>query len=264
MPPRIRTLIVDDMPPARDRIRRHLSPAADFEIVGECGDGASALDAIAAEKPDLVFLDVQMPGFDGIDVAARLDPADRPLILFITAYDEHALRAFELHALDYLVKPFEAERFARSLERVRAQFALRLAAGLDPAYRTRLDGLFGELLSPRYVDRLSVRDRGRTVLIEVAAIDWIEAQGNYAALRIAGGTHLVRESLNDLERRLDPTLFLRIHRGTIVRVDRIAAVSPLLGGDQRVTLLDGMVLRASRTYRAQLKEALNDDRLYAR
>jgi two-component system, LytTR family, response regulator len=256
MQPPIRVLIVDDMPLARDRIRRHLGTAEDFEIIGECGDGGSAVASIAALKPDLVFLDVQMPELDGIGVVTRLDPAACPLILFVTAHDTYALQAFDLHALDYLVKPFAAARFARSLQRVREQMALRRASGLDGAYQARLDGLVAALLKPRYAPRLPVRAGGRTILIETETIDWIEAQGNYVALRAGRETHLLREALNDLEQRLDPEQFLRIHRGTIVRVDRIARVDPLPGGDQSLTLADGTVLRASRTYRAALERAL--------
>jgi two-component system LytT family response regulator len=251
----IRTLIVDDMPPARSRIRRALAKTSDFEVIGECGDGISAINTIREEKPDLVFLDVQMPETDGFGVVAALEPQERPVILFVTAHDEYALRAFEVHALDYLLKPFDTERFERALDHVREQLRLRQGQGVD----RRIESLIAQLKPDnRYLRRIAVKARGRTRVINVNDIDWIGAEGNYLNLHVGNETHLVRETMSTLEQQLDPERFARIHRSTIVNLDRVSEISPLFNGDQSVTLTDGTELTASRSHYDNIKSLLGE------
>ena len=251
----IRTLIVDDMPPARRRLRRHLEQATDFEIIGECGDGASAIQTIHSLRPDLVFLDVQMPEIDGFGVIAALDTAVRPAILFVTAHDEHALRAFEVHALDYLLKPFDSERFETALHRAREQIRFRREHALDH----RLDALLAQLKpESRWLRRVAVKARGRTRVVSVDDIDWIGAEGNYLSLHVGGEVHLIRETMNAFEQQLDPQRFVRIHRSTIVNLDRVRELSPLFNADQCVLLKDGTELTLSRSYHERVKSLLGD------
>jgi two-component system LytT family response regulator len=251
----IRTLIVDDMPPARGRIRRQLAQADDFEIIGECGDGASAIASIRELRPDLVFLDVQMPEVDGFGVVAALEATERPAILFVTAHDEYALRAFEVHALDYLLKPFDTERFERALDRVREQIRLRRERTFDP----RIEALLAQLRpDTRYLKRIAVKTRGRTRVVSIADIDWISAEGNYLSLHAGSEAHLIRETLGALEQQLDPERFARIHRSTIVNLDRVREISPLFNGDQSVRLADGTELTASRSYYDSLRALLGE------
>jgi len=259
MPPAspIRTLIVDDMPPARRRLRRHLEQVEDFEIVGECGDGASAIDTIRNLRPDLVFLDVQMPEIDGFGVIAALEPANRPAIMFVTAHDEHALRAFEVNALDYLLKPFDTERFEAALQRAREQLRSRNGNGAqDP----RLDALLAQLNKPRerWLRRVAVKTRGRTRVVSIDDIDWIGAEGNYLSLHVGGEQHLIRETMNAFEQQLDPQSFVRIHRSTIVNLDRVRELTPLFNADQCVLLKDGTELTLSRSYHDRVKALLGD------
>lgn len=251
----IRTLIVDDMPPARSRIRRALAKASDFEVVGECGDGVSAINAIRELRPELVFLDVQMPETDGFGVVAALEPAERPVILFVTAHDEYALRAFEVHALDYLLKPFDTERFERALDHAREQLRLRQGESVD----RRIESLIAQLRpDPRYLRRVAVKARGRTRVINVNDIDWIGAEGNYLNLHVGDETHLIRETMSTFEQLLDPEHFARIHRSTIVNLDRVSEISPLFNGDQSVKLADGTELTASRSHYDNIKSLLGD------
>jgi two-component system LytT family response regulator len=252
----IRTLIVDDMPPARRRLRRHLEEVPDFEIIGECGDGASAIETIRGLRPDLVFLDVQMPEIDGFGVIAALEPAQRPAIMFVTAHDEHALRAFEVHALDYLLKPFDTQRFESALQRARELLRGRNGAGIDP----RLEALLSQLRPPqeRWLRRVAVKTRGRTRVLSVDDIDWIGAEGNYLSLHLGGEQHLIRETMNAFEQQLDPQRFVRIHRSTIVNLDRVRELTPLFNADQCVLLKDGTELTLSRSYHDRVKALLGD------
>ncbi len=251
----IRTLIVDDMPPARSRIRRALAKVTDFEVVGEFGDGISAINGIRECKPDLVFLDVQMPETDGFGVVAALEPQERPVILFVTAHDEYALRAFEVHALDYLLKPFDNERFERALDHVREQLRMRQGQGVDQ----RIESLIAQLRPDnRYLRRVAVKARGRTRVINVNDIDWIGAEGNYLNLHVGGEAHLIRETMGTFEQQLDPDRFARIHRSTIVNLDRVSEISPLFNGDQSVKLMDGTELTASRSYYDTIKLLLGE------
>ena len=250
----IRTLIVDDEPLAREGMRLLLGRVADVEIVGEAGDGPSAIEAIRALRPDLALLDVQMPGLTGFDVVDEVAGEHIPLIVFVTAYDEFALKAFDVHAFDYLVKPVHPDRLLEALARVR----LDLARGAPARERvmdvvdTAVRGLSDARASPRYPHRFAVKDGERFVLIRAADVDWVDAAANYIRLHVRGREYLVRRTLSDMERQLDPAQFTRIHRSTIVNVARIREVRPEPQGDFTVVLGDGRTLRMSRTFRERL------------
>ena len=246
----LRTLIVDDEAPARRRLRRLLLIEGDVTIVGECGDGASALAAIGSLNPDLVLLDVQMPEQDGFAVVQALPADAMPAILFVTAFDRYALRAFDVHAVDYLLKPFTAERFrtalARARERIAARAGQEAVANLAAALRNR----------PPSIARVPVRVGARTLFIDVRGIDWLDAADNYVRLHAGGKEYLARETLASLEAQLDPERFARIHRSAIVQIDRIVELRPTSHGDAEVRLRDGTRLPVSRTWREGLDRAL--------
>ncbi len=245
----IRALIADDEAPARRKLRGLLERESDFEVAGEAGDGAEAVAAIRAGAPDVVFLDIQMPRLDGFGVIREVGVDAMPLVVFVTAYDEHALKAFEVHALDYLLKPFAPSRFGRLLERVRRQ--------LEPASSGDLAGRIERLLAtvrpaPDYPRQILVdKDEGRQVLLAVDRIDRVCAEGNYLRFFSQGTEHRRRGTLQDLEGRLDPARFLRLNRSEIVRLEAIREVQPWFHGDARVVLHDGTILTWSRRYRAK-------------
>jgi len=246
---KIRTLIVDDMPLARKRIRRFLGAYPEFEVVGECSNGRDAVGAILDLAPDLLFLDVQMPEMDGFEVLEEVGAGLPPAVVFVTAYDQFALRAFDVHALDYLLKPLDEERFRRALERAKAQLKQSRAGETDE----RLRALLREVgARPKRISRMTVKSAGRTVILATDEIDYVESAGNYLRLKVGKETHLIRESLSRLEEKLDPEKFVRIHRSTIVNVDRVREMHPLFNGDQAITLHDGTRLVMSRTYREKL------------
>ena len=247
----IRALIVDDEPLARERLRGLLEAEPDVAVVGECADGEAAVDAIRAEPPDLVFLDVQMPNLDGFGVVEAVGPENMPVTVFVTAYDRYALRAFEVHALDYLLKPFDRARFTVALDRARAQLEQDRAAGAAD----RLLALLDETKAPprKGAERIAVKSSGGVSFVRAEEIDWVEAAGNYAKLHAGGDVHLIRETLNAMEARLDPEQFVRIHRSTIVNLDAIKELQPLFHGDYAVILRDGTELVLSRSYRQKLK-----------
>ncbi|HET9818643.1 MAG TPA: LytTR family DNA-binding domain-containing protein [Rhodanobacteraceae bacterium] len=248
----VRTLIVDDEPLARRGISRRLAAHSDFTIIGEADDGEVALAKMQADHPDLVFMDVKMPGASGLETLQDLPRGKRPLIVFLTAYDHFALEAFEVRALDYLLKPIDDDRFTEALARVReAVEARRLqpSCGHEDALHDRDSGTTG-------VSRLAVRTGHRIVLVDVRQIDWIEAMGDYAGLHVAGKVHLLREPLHRLVQRLDPKQFVRIHRSTIVRLACIADMRALSNRDTLLRLHDGTRLRVSRTYIDALRGAL--------
>jgi two-component system, LytTR family, response regulator len=252
---RIRVLVVDDEPLARERLRSLLEQEGDVELVGECGDGLAAVEAIDAGKPDLVFLDVQMPHLDGFDVLDTVEPGNRPHVVFVTAYDEYAVRAFEVHALDYVLKPFDRDRFRSTLARARTELARGNAGAAD--LEGRLTALLGELEDRRKrLERIVVKSGGRVFFLRTEDVDWIEAAGNYVELHVGAESHLLRETMNKLARRLDPKLFLRIHRRTIVNVERIRQLEGVTHGEYVVVLKDGTRLASSRGYRESVQRLL--------
>ena len=246
---KIRTLICDDEPLARERIKRYLSTEPDIETVGECANGQEAVEAVARLSPDLLFLDIQMPELDGFGVLKAIGPKKVPVVIFVTAYDKYALRAFDVHALDYLLKPFNRDRFRRALVRARAQLEHHKPGQLDERLITLLEDLKAE---HKYLDRLVVRSVGRVFFLKTDEIDWIEAAGNYVRLHVGREGHLLRETMSHLEAKLNPDKFLRIHRSTLINIDRIKELHPLFSGDYTVTLRDGRQVTLSRSYRDKL------------
>jgi len=245
----LRVAIVDDEPPARARLRRLLRNHDDVEIVAECGDGAAAVHAIESARPDVVFLDVQMPELDGFEVLRALDVPRLPAVIFVTAFDKYALRAFEVHALDYVLKPVEADRFDRALSHARQRILERQSAGAG------LSDLIRELARDRaHLTRIPVRSEGRVKVIDLGDVDWISAADNYVTRHIGRHEYLVRDTLSALEQRLNANEFVRVHRSTIVRLDRIAELLPDLHGEFRIRLKNGAEVALSRTYRARVEE----------
>lgn len=247
----LRALVVDDEPLARQRVRRFLGREAGVELVGECGDGAEAVQAYQALRPELVFLDIRMPERDGFGVIDCIGVGPLPLVILVTAHREFALRAFEARVFDYLLKPFHRDRFASVLARAREQIERHRAAALAPSLAALL-----EERRPAYADRLPVKSDLRIQLVPTADIDYIEADGNYATLHAGAAIHLVRETMNDLEAELDPRQFLRAHRSLIVRLDRVVEVQPLFAGEYVLVLRDGTKLLTGRTYRDKVRQAL--------
>jgi len=253
----IRVLIVDDEPLARQGVALRLQPHPDIEIVGESVNGRDAREFILKEKPDLVFLDIQMPYLNGIDLLRSLPPEAHPFVIFLTAFDEYVLRAFEVHAIDYLLKPVDDARFTAALQHARRVLGHQGAA----EYRDRMRRLLRtdpEETAQAPIRELSVRIGKLVRFVQVDEIDWIEAQGDYAEIHVGTRTHLIRESLSVLSSRLDTGAFIRIHRGAIVRVNRIASISSLPNRDCCVTLQNGTALRVSRTYSDHLRKLLRN------
>jgi two-component system LytT family response regulator len=247
---KIRALIVDDEPPARELIATLLRDEPDVEVVGECGNGRRAVAAIRDLSPDLVFLDVRMPGLDGFGVLAELPPERWPLVVFVTAYDQHAVRAFEVHALDYLLKPFEYDRLREAVRRARLKLDRRDGA----MEQTRLLALLEELQNKAQSwNRMVVREGGRMVFLKPDEIDWIEADGNYLRLRVGAKSYLLRETMNSAEARLADKKFLRISRSALVNLERIKEWQPLFHGDSVLVLKDGTRLTVTRVYREKLE-----------
>lgn len=252
---RLHAIVVDDEPLARDCVRLALEPVEGIEIVAECASGREAVRVIRSRRPDLVFLDVQMPGLDGFGVIEEVGPEAMPGIVFVTAYDEHALHAFEVHALDYVLKPFDDARFRDALRHAR-RF---LESGLDAELRDRLTGLIDARSAAAdgdpYTTRLMVRVRDRIRVVSVDDVDWFESAGNYVRIRAGNTAYLVRRTLTSLADALDPARFVRIHRSTIVNVDRIEELQPAAGGDYIAILKDRRKLRVSRAFRDALIES---------
>ena len=259
----LRVLIVDDEPVARRRLRRLLRDVPDVEVAGESGDGRSAVTDVRALVPDVVLLDVQMPEMDGFEVIGALAggppgppaPVRRPLpaIIFVTAHDRYALRAFEVHALDYLLKPVTGERLAGAIDRARTRIAERRGAAVDP----RVLALLNDLASGRrFLTRLPVKSGGKVIVLLLADVDWIQAADNYVTLHAGADRFVARETIGRLERELDPERFVRIHRSAIVQVDRIKELLPDFHGDFTMVLRNGARVTLSRTYRAKVEQVL--------
>lgn len=244
----MRVLVVDDEPLARRGVIKRLSRHADVELVGEAGNGHAALNSIQALRPDVVFMDIQMPGTNGLDVVRAMKPADRPLVIFLSAYGQFALNAFEVYAIDYLLKPIDDERFLEALQRARDVQASR--RGVEQGGRASPKD------AQRFPARFSVRAGQKDVVIAVDEVAWVEAMGDYAGLHVQGKVYLLRETVHRLMEQLDPDQFVRIHRSTIVRLDRIAEIQVLTNRDSLLRLSDGASLRVSRTYSEALRRAL--------
>lgn len=250
---KIRTLIVDDEPLGRERIRTLLAGDPEIEVVGECSDGQQAIAAVEESHPDLVYLDVQMPEMDGFAVLDKIAGERMPAIIFVTAYDRYAVQAFEVHALDYLLKSFDRERFQAALQRAKDQ----IRHSREGLWNERLTGLLEDLEARKNrLTRLIIRSAGRICFVRVEEIDWLEAADNYVRIHVNRESHLIRETLQSLEGRLDPSRFLRIHRSTVVNFDRIKELQPLFHGDYVVRLQDGTELTLSRNYKEKLTGAL--------
>jgi two-component system, LytTR family, response regulator len=252
---KIRVLIVDDEPLAREGMRMRLERERDLEVVGECSNGREAVAAIERHAPELVFLDVQMPALDGFGVIETVGAKRMPQVIFVTAYDEHALRAFEVHALDYLLKPVDGERLIEALNRARSRIRGPGLAALGDQLRAMVSDLKAE---KKYLARLSIKDEGRILLLGVEDIDWIEAADNYVVLHAGRESHMLHTSLSRLEDKLDPETFLRIHRSTIINLKRIKELQPMFHGEYRIILKDGTRLTSGRSYRDRLQRLLDN------
>ena len=251
--PRTRVVVADDEPLARERLRSLLSSEDWLEVVAECQNGTETIETIGRLQPDLVFLDVQMPGCDGFEVIRNIGADRMPTVVFVTAYDEYALQAFEVHALDYLLKPFGKDRFQETLKHARESLERRRAGDLG----RRLLALVHDLKPEQQrLDRLVVKSGGRVFFLRTDEIDWIEAAGNYVRLHLGEESHLFRETMNGMESRLDGRRFVRIHRSRIVNTERIKELQPWFNGEYVVILRNGTRLTLSRGYREKLQEQL--------
>jgi two-component system LytT family response regulator len=264
---KIRTIIVDDEALSRRGLEIRLLAAEDFEIVSQCANGREALAALSSHRPDLVFLDIQMPGLSGFDVLAQLPHEALPMVVFVTAYDEYAIRAFDTRAVDYLLKPVDDKRFANTLDRVRERMTARDAVD----QRDRLFGLIAEItgsgelvmeellargrkaLEPKHAEILPIRQGREIVRVPIAGIEWIDAAGDYMCIHAAGNTHILRGTMKDLEEYLDPKLFQRVHRSTIVNLRRVKSLRAHMNGEYFLTLDGGHELKLSRTYRDKVE-----------
>lgn len=266
---RVRVIIVDDEPAARRGVRLLLDRDPDVEVVGEAGTGADAAELMRRGRPDVAFLDVQMPGGDGFEALGRVPAGERPAVVFVTAYDEHAVRAFEVHAIDYLLKPYDDARFAAALERAKSAVRRRQTDQVNArltqllAFLQQAGGLNASTPAPAtdaVGDRMLIKSSGEIFFVKPEEIDWIEAEGDYMKFHVAGRTHLMRETMARLEARLDPKRFIRIHRSTIVNIDRLRKLSPSFGGEYAVILHDGTKLKLSRGYHERIEALLKQAR----
>ena len=267
MSARIRTIIVDDEALARRGLEIRLLATEDFEIVSQCANGREAVTSITSHQPDLVFLDVQMPGLSGFEVLAHLQHDAIPLVVFVTAYDQYAIRAFDARAVDYLLKPVDDDRFAAALDRVRDRLRARNAAD----QRDQLFNLIAEItgsgelvleelltrgrkaLEPKHAEILPIRQGREIVRVPIASVEWIDAAGDYMCIHAGGNTHILRGTMKDLEQYLDPKIFQRVHRSTIVNLRRVKSLRAHMNGEYFLTLDGGHELKLSRTYRDKVE-----------
>lgn len=257
MSKKIKAIVVDDEPLARRNLRALLKADADIELVRECGNGKEAVTQIRALAPELVFLDVQMPEMDGFAVLDALAGCPLPVIIFVTAYDQYALKAFEVSALDYLLKPFSDERFHKALQQAKQQIAQQDASDFGRQMLALLGARNLPADTPRYLTRLMVKTGGRVLFLKTAEIDWIEAYDNYVRLHTGGKAHLLRQTMNELAATLSPEQFARIHRSAIVNLDRVKELQPLFNGEAVLLLQDGTKLKLSRSRRENLEKQLS-------
>ena len=247
---RIKALIVDDELLARDRIRELLKDHPEVQVIGEARNGQEAIDCVANQNPDLVFLDVQMPDLDGFDVLQKLNLEQLPLIIFVTAYDQYALRAFDVHAVDYLTKPFDRKRFAEAVEHAKV-----FMNGAKEADTARILNMLQELRAgTRYLERFAIKNGETVFFVRAVDVHAIEAQGNYVRLILADSAHLLRDTLNNIESQINPRMFVRIHRRTIVNIDRVKEVQTWARGEYRVVLTSGAHYTLSRGYRQHFEK----------
>jgi two-component system LytT family response regulator len=262
---KISTLIVDDEPLARRNIRILLKNEPEIEIVGEAASGREALALMRKHSPDLVFLDIQMPEMDGFGVLENIEADQLPVIVFVTAFDQYALKAFEFHALDYLLKPFDDARFAKALRQAKRQIEQRDVKDLSKRLVALLEGREGQPVDApdkqQYVSRLLIKSAGRVFFLKTEEIDYIQAEDYYVKLQVGRKGHLLRETMNEMEAKLDPSKFLRIHRSTMVNIERIRELQQHFNGDYIVLLHDGIELKLSRSRREQLQKLLKSGRL---
>ncbi len=253
---KITALIVDDEPLARKFIRRMLEKHPEVEIVGECGNGREAVAAVLEKKPDLVFLDIQMPEMDGFTMIETLGIENLPHIVFVTAYEQYAIRAFEIHALDYLLKPFDQARFEKAMKHAREKFADQRQ---NQSEQKQIAALLENVKQkPRFLDRLVIKADGRIIFLKTEDIDWIQADDKYVHLHAGNKSHLVRQTLGAMEAQLDPQKFIRVHRSAIVNVGRIKELQPMFTGEHTIILENGTKLTLSRSYKNKLFELLGN------
>ena len=252
---KIRALVVDDEPLARRRIRKLLSRDTDVEVIGDCANGYEAIDAISRQSPNLVFLDVQMPEVDGFAVLEQIDKSAVPFVIFVTAYDQYALKAFEVSAVDYLLKPFDKKRFEQALQRAKARLSTEQGSDINQQTLALLQELKART---QHSERLLIKSGGRAFFLKIDEIDWIGAEGKYVRLHVGGESYLLREGMSVIENQLDPRKFLRVHRSSIVNIDRVKELQPWFNHEYRVVLKDGTKLILSRTCRKKLTDLLGE------
>jgi two-component system, LytTR family, response regulator len=252
---KIRVLIVDDEPLARKGIRNHLTRDRETHVIGECGNGVEAVSAIENLNPDLVFLDIQMPELGGFEVIEAVGVERMPTVIFVTAYDNYTLQAFEVHALDYLLKPFETERFQMTLQRAKSHLKTKHASQLNSGLLSLLETM---RVRRKGLERLVVRTSGRIYFVGADEIDWIEAADNYVKLHVGGKSHLIHETLTSLEQKLDPGTFTRIHRSKIINTVKIRELQPLFHGEYLLVLTSGERLTSGRSYRDKVRKMLEN------
>jgi two-component system, LytTR family, response regulator len=257
---KFKTLIVDDEPLARRTIKALLEDDPAMEIIGECGSGREAVNFIREQPPDILFLDIQMPGMNGFEVLARIEHDRIPAVVFVTAFDQYALKAFEVHALDYLLKPFTDQRFKETLRQAKTNVEMRemnrLSQSLMALLKEHAGLQTGRAMRKSYLSRFMIKLGGRVVFINAAEVDWIAADNYYIKLHVGGKSHLLRISMNELEEKLDPEKFLRIHRSTIINFDRVKELHQNPNGEYVVVLKNGTELKLSRSRRERLMELL--------
>lgn len=252
-PEKIQALIIDDEPPARSVIRKMLAEDTDVEIVGECSNGVEAIESIQKFSPDLLFLDIEMPEMDGFALLESFDEEKMPAVIFVTAYNQYAVKAFEVSAVDYLLKPFDHERMEKALEKAKTNLRERSDAERSGQVLELLQQLNTK---QEMLERFVVKNNGRVLLISCEDVDWIEASGNYVLLHAGGKNHILRETMKRIEKRLDPNKFLRIHRSTIVNIDSIKELQTHFNGEHLVILKSGNELTLSRRYREKISQKL--------